>query len=315
MPRATQLIVGSTATRVPTATGHSGPASITLPPISCPMMKGNAASVTRVGEGPVSWLKRCRSLPQMPPTVTATRAHAGPGSSGSARSTRETGKSESARSNRAASMARAYDAGPNDHPASRLSLASAHLPFEHPERAQTRGVAEGPRLDDAAALLQRLEIADAGACQPGFAGVGDERVEAVGAEELGLAVVGRRGTHMGELVDGDLARQVLLPQVLERMTTSTVGAVGTHPRGPRPARERSGVVCVVHNHDSPGPEQRQRLAQPGPRLVLKGDAGARLRVRNETTRLRDHVGLGRYEHLVELLPHAHLGPAATCSLE
>ena len=54
MPRATQPIVGSTATRVPTATGQSGPASITRPPISWPMTKGNAASVVSVGEGPVA---------------------------------------------------------------------------------------------------------------------------------------------------------------------------------------------------------------------------------------------------------------------
>jgi hypothetical protein len=75
---------GSTATRVPTACRHSGPASITRPEISWPSTKGNEPPIPiRVGDGPVLWAKRWGSLPQIPPTVTAMRAHAAPRSWGS----------------------------------------------------------------------------------------------------------------------------------------------------------------------------------------------------------------------------------------
>ena len=55
--------------------------------------------VIKVGEGPVLCENRCRSLPQIPPVVTATRAQAGPGRAGSGRSTRVAGKVASAISN------------------------------------------------------------------------------------------------------------------------------------------------------------------------------------------------------------------------
>ena len=99
MPRAAQGMHGSTATRVPTGSGQPGPASITRPAISWPRTKGNDPIETRVGDGPVLWANRWRSLPQIPPVVTATRAHAGPGSSGSGRSTSDAGKAGSAMSN------------------------------------------------------------------------------------------------------------------------------------------------------------------------------------------------------------------------
>ena len=51
--------------------------------------------------------KRWRSLPQIPPVVTAMRAHDGPGSSGSGSSVREAGNSGSTMSNTTARMGRA----------------------------------------------------------------------------------------------------------------------------------------------------------------------------------------------------------------
>ena len=59
---------------------------------------------TRVGEGPVLWANRWRSLPQIPPVATATRAHDGPGSAGSGTSVSEAGNSGSAMSNTTARM-------------------------------------------------------------------------------------------------------------------------------------------------------------------------------------------------------------------
>src|SRR5690349_4106191 len=52
-----------------------------------------------VGDGPVLCAKRCRSLPQMPPTDTETRAQAGPGRSGSGISVRDAGNDRSTMSN------------------------------------------------------------------------------------------------------------------------------------------------------------------------------------------------------------------------
>ena len=59
----------------------------------------------RVGDGPVLWANRWRSLPQIPPVATAMRAHDGPGSSGSGISASEAGNSGSAMSNTTARMA------------------------------------------------------------------------------------------------------------------------------------------------------------------------------------------------------------------
>ena len=61
---------GSSATRVPTATGQSAPASMTRPAVSWPRTKGKVPREARVGDGPVLWAKRWRSLPQIPPVVT-----------------------------------------------------------------------------------------------------------------------------------------------------------------------------------------------------------------------------------------------------
>ncbi len=57
-----------------------------------------------VGEGPVLCANRWRSLPQIPPVATATRAHDGPGSVGSGTSVNETGNSGSTMSNTTARM-------------------------------------------------------------------------------------------------------------------------------------------------------------------------------------------------------------------
>ncbi len=105
MPRGRHGMQGSMTTLVPTATEQFGPASTTRPAVSWPRTKGKVPMETRVGEGPVLWANRWRSLPQIPPVVTATRAHDGPGRTGSGISVSEAGNSGSAMSNTTARMA------------------------------------------------------------------------------------------------------------------------------------------------------------------------------------------------------------------
>ena len=75
IPRGRHGMHGSMTTRVPTATEELGPASTTRPAVSWPRTKGNVPMDARVGDGPVLWANRCRSLPQIPPVATSTRAH------------------------------------------------------------------------------------------------------------------------------------------------------------------------------------------------------------------------------------------------
>ena len=100
---------GSSTTRVPTATELLGPASTTRPAVSCPSTNGNAPMPIRVGDPPVLCANRWRSLPQMPPVMTSTRAQEGLGSSGSGSSASEAPNSGSAMSNTTARTGRAYD--------------------------------------------------------------------------------------------------------------------------------------------------------------------------------------------------------------
>ena len=79
MPRGRHGMHGSITTRVPSAMVQPGPASTTRPAVSWPRTKGNVPTEAKVGDGPVLCAKRWRSLPQMPPVVTSTRAHDGPG--------------------------------------------------------------------------------------------------------------------------------------------------------------------------------------------------------------------------------------------
>jgi len=95
IPLAAHGMHGSRATRAPTGWGHSGPASITRPTISWPSTKGKEPMENSVGDGPVLWANRWRSLPQIPAEVTATRAHDAPGSSGWGRSTSDAGNAGS----------------------------------------------------------------------------------------------------------------------------------------------------------------------------------------------------------------------------
>ena len=91
-------MIGSTATRAPTANVQSSPTSTMTPAISWPNSKGKAAIPRKVGEPSEAGANRWRSLPQTPPTLTSTRAHSPVGSAGSSMSTNEAGKSASARS-------------------------------------------------------------------------------------------------------------------------------------------------------------------------------------------------------------------------
>ncbi len=99
IPRGRQGMHGSTTTRVPIGIAHPAPVSTMRPPVSCPSTKGKVPMEASVGDGPVLWAKRWRSLPQMPPVVTATRAHEGPGSSGSGSSMSDAGNAGSTMSN------------------------------------------------------------------------------------------------------------------------------------------------------------------------------------------------------------------------
>ncbi len=100
---------GSNTTLVPTATELLGPASTTRPAVSCPSTNGKAPMPMRVGDPPVLCANRWRSLPQMPPVMTSTRAHDEPGRSGSGSSANEAPNSGSAMSKTTARTARAYD--------------------------------------------------------------------------------------------------------------------------------------------------------------------------------------------------------------
>ncbi len=99
IPLGRQGMHGSMTTRVPTATEQFGPASTTRPAVSWPRTNGKVPMEAKVGDGPVLCAKRCRSLPQIPPVVTWTRAHDGPGSSGSGTSVNEAGNAGSTMSN------------------------------------------------------------------------------------------------------------------------------------------------------------------------------------------------------------------------
>ena len=99
IPRGRQGMQGSMTTRVPMATEQFGPASTTRPAVSWPRTNGNVPMEARVGDGPVLCANRCRSLPQIPPVVTWTRAQDGPGRSGSGTSLSEAGKAGSTMSN------------------------------------------------------------------------------------------------------------------------------------------------------------------------------------------------------------------------
>ena len=76
MPRAAHAITGSTATRVPTgdvaaAPGLDDPSRDLVAEQERERPEAARARAPQLGRLP----NRCRSLPQMPPTVTATRAH------------------------------------------------------------------------------------------------------------------------------------------------------------------------------------------------------------------------------------------------
>ena len=112
---------GSMTTLVPTATELLAPASTTRPAVSWPSTKGKVPMEARVGEGPVLCANRWRSLPQIPPVVTSTRAHDGPGSSGSGISAKEAGNSGSAMSNTTARIGGSVGARRGGSPGGRLA--------------------------------------------------------------------------------------------------------------------------------------------------------------------------------------------------
>ncbi len=118
IPRGRQGMHGSMTTRVPAATEQFGPASTTRPAVSWPRTKGKVPIAASVGDGPVLCANRWRSLPQMPPVVTRTRAHDGPGSAGSGSSDSEAGNSGSTMSNTTArtgaSVGAPYGGSPGD---------------------------------------------------------------------------------------------------------------------------------------------------------------------------------------------------------
>src|SRR5437899_815946 len=108
-----------------------------------------------------------------------------------------------------------------------------HRPFQDAERTEARRVGERDGLAGAAAVFERFEIADVGSGLPRRLRVGDELVDPVRPEPLGLAAIAGQRTHSRELVDRDLAGDVLLAGPVERALASAVGAVGAEPIRPR----------------------------------------------------------------------------------
>src|SRR5687768_15584254 len=119
-------------------------------------------------------------------------------------------------------------------------------PLEDSEGAEAARVGERLGLGDAAAGLHRVEVADTGALGPDPAAFFYELVDAVQAQPVRLRGVARR---RWELVDGDLARDVLRAQIGERVTSPLVATIRAEPLGPRSGRHRDRGVGVVQNDD------------------------------------------------------------------
>src|SRR4051812_11995161 len=101
-------------------------------------------------------------------------------------------------------------------------MSATSLPFQDAEAAEPAGVSEGLRFADAAAGFHRLEVADGGPHLPDLPGFGDEVVEAVSPQEVGLAAIaGRRW----QLVDRHLGGDVLAPGIMERVAAGRVQLV------------------------------------------------------------------------------------------
>ena len=101
----------------------------------------------------------------------------------------------------------------------------------------------------------------------------DELVDAVRGRNV-LLVTHRHGwTHRGELIDRDLAGDVLRAEVDERVATAVVPAVGAQPIGPRaPGHVRRRRHVVEHDHPWGDVE---RVAKPARGGLLPGDARSR----------------------------------------
>src|SRR5205085_10862726 len=89
-------------------------------------------------------------------------------------------------------------------------------PFEHPEAAEAVRRGECLRLAHPAAGPQRGEVALAGARGPDAPPLVDQLVDAVRPQELGLRTVRGRRSHRRQLVDGDVAGDVLPAPRVER---------------------------------------------------------------------------------------------------
>src|SRR6478735_10157618 len=87
-------------------------------------------------------------------------------------------------------------------------LGRSGFPLEDAEGAEARRVGERLGLVDAAAAGDRVERGGRAPGAPAGGALLDELVEAVGAEEGRLVLVGIRSTDERQLVDGDLAGDV-----------------------------------------------------------------------------------------------------------
>src|SRR5439155_1274001 len=91
---------------------------------------------------------------------------------------------------------------------------------------------------------------------------------------LGLGAIARWAADPRQLIDRDLARDVLLTGLLERTAAAPMGAVRAQPVGPRACRQSSGVVGVVDGDGAAALQRAKGASQPFGGTALKWDARA-----------------------------------------
>src|SRR5207248_7914590 len=105
--------------------------------------------------------------------------------------------------------------------------------------------------------------------------------DAVVLQELGLT---RRRDRRRQLIDCDLARDVLFPECIERMSAWTVASVGANPFRPgAPGHRWCGVRIVDDDYPAPR-DHTEGGAHPAGGDVLHRDASTFRRFRRQAVR-------------------------------
>src|SRR4051794_31371380 len=118
-------------------------------------------------------------------------------------------------------------------------------PFENTEGAESGEVGECFGFGDPATSAHGVEVSDAGSFLPDAATFVDELIDAVEAQPIRLRRVarGRR-----QLIERDLARDVLRSEAVERVAATLVPAIRAQPLGPLPRRHGARRVGIVERH-------------------------------------------------------------------